>query len=203
MMTPKDFIIMCDFDDTINQLIPAWVSWINSTYGYTVDCSDVVDWDLTKVFVGLTQDDICTALHSADFWQSVPAKKDAPYYIKKLIEDGFSFYICTSTDYRLVQPKFDNCLFRLLPFFDRHNIITTYNKQLMRCDVLIDDGAHNIDGPYHGLLIDMPHNQHIRGKNIRRVYNWKEIYANIHQLFAAKTRQSGDIICEDLGAEVH
>jgi 5'(3')-deoxyribonucleotidase len=60
--------------------------------------------------------------------------------------------------------------------------ITTYNKQLMRCTVLIDDGSHNIDGPYYGILMDMPHNRDVKGPMIHRVYNWKEIYNYIHEL---------------------
>ena len=35
-MRPQDFIIMSDFDDTMNQLIPAWIKWINEEYGYNV-----------------------------------------------------------------------------------------------------------------------------------------------------------------------
>lgn len=181
-MRPQDFIIMSDFDDTMNQLIPAWIKWINKEYGYNVTPEQVTDWDLTKVFVGLTQNDICKALHNPEFWYTVEAKDEATYYIKKLIDEGFQFYVCTSTDYRIAKDKFNNCLYRLFPYIDKHQIITTYNKQLMRCIVLIDDGSHNIDGPYYGILMDMPHNRDVKGPMIRRVYNWKEIYNYIHEL---------------------
>lgn len=179
-------IIFSDFDDTMNQLIPAWIEWINKEYNYNINFEDVHSWDLTKVFIGLTQDDICKALHNPQFWKTVEEKPNAAYYIQKLIDEGYEFYICTSTDYRLMKDKFDNCLFRLFPFIDRHNIITTYNKQLMRCDVLIDDGSHNIKGEYLGLLMDMPHNKHIQtgiNERILRVTDWAQIYELIHKLF--------------------
>lgn len=186
---PKDFVIMCDFDDTMNNLLPAWIRWINNTYGYNVDFEQITDWDLTKVFKGLSQTDICKALHSSEFWSQVEAKDDAVYYIKKLIEEGFQFYVCTSTDYRLQKDKFDNCLFRLFPYIDRHQIITTYKKQLMRCDILIDDGSHNIFGPYIGILMDMPHNRHLGDSVDFRVFNWKEIYNLIHQIYNAASKE--------------
>lgn len=182
----KDVVICCDFDDTMNQLIPAWIEWINKEFNYQIKPEDVHSWDLTKVFVGLTQDDICKTLHNPEFWLTVPEKPNAAHYIKKLIDEGYNFYICTSTDYRMARDKFNNCLFRLFPFIDRHNIITTYNKQMINCDLLIDDGSHNIKGDYFGFLMDMPHNKNVQTgleERIIRVTDWEMIYNLIHKLF--------------------
>lgn len=181
-MKPEEFVICSDFDDTMNELIPTWINKINELYGYNVSADQIVDWDLTQIFPSLTQAQICEPLHDPDFWYLVPAKDDAVYYIKKLMDEGFQFYVCTSTDYRFAKDKFDNCLYRLFPFICKEQVITTYNKQLMRCNILIDDGIHNIIGQYKGLLMDMPHNKSFKNPQVERVHNWKEIYDYIHEL---------------------
>ena len=46
---------------------------------------------------------------------------------------------------------------------------------------------HNylIDAPYKGILLDRPYNRFFKedGVNIKRVYNWGEIYNEIHKLY--------------------
>ena len=112
-MKPEEFVICSDFDDVMNELVPTWISWLNSKHRTKVKYEDVVEWDLQKVFPNLSMDEIYEPLHLADFWSSVPPKAEAAYYIGKLIEEGFPFYVVTSSFYRVVESKFDSCLFRL------------------------------------------------------------------------------------------
>ena len=54
-----------------------------------------------------------------------------------------------------------------------------YNKQLLDCDVIIDDGLHNIKGKYLGILFDMPHNRSFddtSSNKIARVTTWEQAY---------------------------
>lgn len=39
---PQDFVICCDMDDTIEYLLPAWIRWLNTKYGYNTKYSDVL-----------------------------------------------------------------------------------------------------------------------------------------------------------------
>ena len=54
-----------------------------------------------------------------------------------------------------------------------------YNKQLLDCDVIIDDALHNIKGKYLGILFDMPHNRSFDdtlSNKIERVTTWQQAY---------------------------
>ena len=118
-------------------------------------------------------------------WLEVEEKPGAAYYIQKIIDEGHDFYICTASYYKNLWYKFDNCLFRLFPFIDHKQIITTYNKQMIDCDVIIDDAIHNIKGRYLGILFDMPHNREFddtTSRRIERVYNWEQAYNLIHRI---------------------
>lgn len=181
----SDLIIGVDMDDTIEHLCPTWVEWLNREHNLSVNWLDIDDWDMTKFFPTLTKDQIYAPLHSPDFWLEVKPIEGAQHYLKLLIDEGFQIYIVTTTHYKLASDKFTNCLFRLFPFIDRHNVITTCKKQLIKCDVLIDDGTHNIVGDYVGLLMDAPHNRYFDCYNyskVRRVFSWEEIYKILHKL---------------------
>ena len=64
-------------------------------------------------------------------------------------------------------------------------MIVTNKKQLVRGDVLIDDGVHNlIGGEYYKILVDAPYNRAFDAEShgIRRVRGWDEIIAIIDEL---------------------
>lgn len=178
-MTDRKPTICCDMDDTIEYLCEAWCAWLNNKYNVNINWKDIDQWDMTKVYPMLTKKEIYQALEEPDMWKTVKPIEGAYFYIKKLIDEGYPFYIVTTSHHKVFDVKLCNCLFRLFPFIDRHNIILTCNKQMIRCDVLIDDGPHNIVGEYLGLLMNAPHNRYFDENNyssVKRVYTWEEIY---------------------------
>ena len=171
--------ICCDFDDTMNNLLPSWIEWLNNKYNLNVQLEEVDTWYIDKIFPTLTEDQLYEPLNTPDFWLTVDAKPDAAHYIKKILDDGHTFYVCTASYYKNICFKFDNCLFRLFPFIDHKQIITTYNKQMIECDIMIDDALHNIHGKYLGILFDMPHNRSFddtHSHKIERVTTWEQAY---------------------------
>ena len=40
-------IILCDADDTIENLCQTWVTYLNRMYGTTVHSSEIVDWNVS------------------------------------------------------------------------------------------------------------------------------------------------------------
>ena len=70
------------------------------------------------------------------------------------------------------------CLFRLFPFLSWDRVIVTRRKQLIRGDVLIDDGIHNLEGgDYTKILFTAPYNRDYdaEANGMIRVKNWDEI----------------------------
>ncbi len=181
----KKLRICIDMDDTIEYLLPAWLRWLNSKYNLDVQIIDITEWDMTKFFPTLTVDQICEPLRTPEFWDTVTPMSDAIKYIPMLMEEGHDIYICTSTYYKTAPEKFDRCLFKYFPFIDKKKVIITYNKQMIDCDILVDDYINNlIGGKYIGLLVWMPHNKDINldeYRNIYRVHDWKEIYEYINE----------------------
>lgn len=185
-MQPSDFIIGCDMDDTLTHLVTPWIQYLNNRYGTHVNPYEELHWDMKVQYPDLTYEQIFEPLFEKEFWKHVTPLPGAVSTVKKLIEEGFQFYVVTSTHYRSLADKLPNVLFKYFPFIDRHNVITTYNKQMIRCHVLVDDGTHNIIGPYVGLLMDAQHNKSFKEDNypsVTRVYNWDEVYTQVHKAF--------------------
>ena len=181
----SDFVIGVDMDGTIEDLSSTWVDWLNRTHGLNVKPEEIFDWDMQIAFPTLTKSEIYAPLSDPNFWSEVKAFKLADIYLPKLIEEGYNIYIVTTTHPKIVGMKFKNCLFRLFPCIDRHKTIITCNKQMIRMDLLIDDGVHNIEGEYLGLLVDAPYNKHYdttKTSKVLRVWDWEDIYQMIHRM---------------------
>ena len=69
-----------------------------------------------------------------------------------------------------------------MPYIDPRKIILTGSKNLVMCDVKIDDKVSNLKGFGElKLLLDQPHNQkysyeELKKRKIKRVHNWNQIY---------------------------
>lgn len=177
--------ILIDMDDTLEHLSDAWVALLNKKYGFDVKREDIDNWDIASFFPGLDRKQVFEPLHTDDFWQTVEPFEDASDVLQQMIEDGHDIYIVTSSHYQGLKGKLENALFRFYPFISRKNVIVTYNKQMIRGDVLIDDGVHNlIGGDYYKILMDAPYNRAFDAENngMIRVKDWKEVYEAIEVL---------------------
>lgn len=191
MKDKKDKIIICvDMDDTIENLIETWIEELNIKYNKSYSIEDIKEWDVTKC-LDLTEDEIFSVLGDNNLYDKILPYEDAQYYLEKLNSDNrFEIYIMTNTYYKVFSYKIENVLFKYFPFLKSNQIICISNKQLVNCDVLIDDYDLNlINGVYDKILISKPYNVSCITKDInnikkrdckpsiiKRTDNWKDIY---------------------------
>ena len=190
-MTKKEFVILVDMDDVLECLIEAWVARLNEKYNRNVSPENVVEWDVCVYFPGLTKEQVHSPLFEDDFWKSVKPKDGAMEYVSKLHSEGFSIYIVTSSHYSTVSNKFRDALFPYFPFIDYNHIIVCNAKQLVRGNVLIDDGVHNLldsdtlKATYNKILFSANHNKYFDcdKTDIYRVNSWNEAYEIVERLY--------------------
>ena len=183
----QSLTILVDMDDTITDLLGAWVEMLNRRYGTQVSPEDIPSWDIAKSFPSLTREQVFAPLLCDSLWRYVRPKEGAAETLRQLIADGHKVFIVTTSAYETLRTKMDVVLFRYFPFLSWENVIITANKQMIKGDVLIDDGVHNhIGGDYEKLLMDAPHNRGIdaEGNGMVRVKNWAEIYREIRRIAA-------------------
>lgn len=181
----KRFTILIDMDDTIEGLLEGWIAWLNDRYGTEVDWKTIRSWDIQPYFSTLTREQIYEPFFIDEFWDWVKPLPYAQEMVKRLKNDGHLVYIVSASTYETLPAKMDRVLFRYFPYFTFDDVIITTNKQLIKGDILIDDGVHNhIGGDYTKLLMDAPHNKNYdaEANGMRRVYDWGEIYDIIHDM---------------------
>lgn len=183
---PCNYNIGIDLDDTIEDLVAGWLSWLNGHYGTAYKPEDITEWDIASYFPTLSRDEVFAPLHNSLFWEKyVKMKPDAAKYIKMLFDEGFNIYIVTSATPESLLYKWEYIISEHLPFLTHKNIIMCSNKQLLsNLDILIDDGIHNlVGGKYTKILLDAPHNRQSeeidRQYGLNRLHDWKEIYETV------------------------
>ena len=178
-------IILIDMDDTMEQLLRAWLRAVNKKYNRNAVYDEVRAWDVSKAYPGLTHDQVYGVLSEPGFWKTVEPMPDAPQVIRRLMDRGHEVFVVTASTYDTVHQRMEDHLFRHFPFLSPEQVIITFRKQLLQGDILIDDGVHNLEGgSYKKILVTAPYNEDYdaEGHGMIRVNSWKEIEAAVLQL---------------------
>lgn len=172
--------ILIDVDDTIEDLIPAWVRWLNNKHHLSVPEDGIDCWEIYKHFPTLTKKQVYAPLYIKKFWETVEPKKDAVAYVQKIYEEGYDVYLCTNSNYETIHSKIGYIIDRYFPYM-RDRIITISKKQMLKADFLIDDNPGNlIGGDYNKILFECGHNKNLDEYKKRQMYlitdSWEKIY---------------------------
>ena len=181
----KKLTILVDMDDTIEQLLKAWIRGVNDKYNRQVVYDDVTSWDVSAAYPGLTWEQVYEIPMQPGFWKTVEPIPGAAEALKRLMDAGHEIYIVTATPHESVPEKMNDLLFRYFPFLSWDQVIITGRKQMIRGDVLIDDGIHNLEGGnYVKILMTAPHNRGYDAEEngMIRVHTWAEVESVIEGL---------------------
>ena len=177
--------ILVDMDDTIEQLLAEWIRSVNVKFGRSATVDEVKSWNVAAVYPGLSWEEVYMVTVEPGFWGRVEPIHGAAEGLQKLMADGHDVFIVTATYYESVPEKMKDLLFKYFPFISWDHVIITSRKQMIRGDVLIDDGVHNMEGgDYAKILVTAPHNTDYdaEANGMIRVNNWDEILKAIERL---------------------
>lgn len=125
------------------------------------------------------KDDFHLIFLKKEMWKRVKVLPHCVEVIKRLHDMGEEIYFVTATESQNVAKK-ARFLQRTFPFLDiRKRLITTHCKQMIKCDVLIDDYEENLkNGSYFGILMNYPWNRNFDDASddkIYRVFDWTQV----------------------------
>ena len=177
--------ILVDMDDVLETLVEGWTEYLNDRHGLDVKPTDVKCWDMSLAFPTLTKEEVYAAGTDDALWDYVGPKPGAAEALKKLMDEGHEIYVVTASYYQTLRAKMENVLFRYFPFLDWDHVIITSNKHMIKGDVLIDDGPHNLTGgDYRKILFNASHNESFDESSVGavRVHDWDEACAEIEKI---------------------
>ena len=174
--------ILVDADGVLEDLTQKWVIYLNEKYGTSVQYEDIAEWDMTKSFPSLTREQVCGAELEDELYDHLEPYEGAVKYVKKLIDDGHTVYVVTTSPYQAIKAKIEKVILKHFTYLSWKDIIVTSNKKMIKGDVLVDDGVHNLlGGEYRKILMTAPYNRSFNAEEngMIRVNNWVEIYESI------------------------
>lgn len=182
-------ILLVDMDDTIERLLEAWVRGVNERYDRNVTYDEITSWDVSAAYPGLTREQVYAIPAEPGFWGRVEPIPGAAESMRRLMDAGHDVFIVTATPPEQVQEKMHDLLFKYFPFLSWDQVIVTSKKQMIRGDVLIDDGVHNLEGgDYVKILMTAPHNRSYDAEEngMIRVHNWQQVEEVIQKIKSEK-----------------
>ena len=170
-MNKKKFTILIDQDDVLVEYIKGVTKAYNDKYEACIDAEECTSWNLYSIF----GEDVETVMHEPELFRHLEPVKDALEVFERLYKsDLFEMYIVTAAHPKCVDAKFA-WIKEYLPFFPEDRVIICKRKYMVKGDILLDDGMHNIeeflDAGGMPIIFDRPHNRH-KGQGITRVKDW-------------------------------
>ena len=80
--------ILVDMDDTIEQLLKAWVSRANEKFGRAVTLDEITDWNVAAPYPGISREEIYGVTYEKGFWESVEPMPGAAEALKHFMDEG-------------------------------------------------------------------------------------------------------------------
>jgi 5'(3')-deoxyribonucleotidase len=174
-----------DLDSTLNNLDTVWLEVYNKEYNDNLTVKDLTSWDIASIVKPECGQKMFDYLLEPGFFKNLGIQPNA-YEVTKWLSEQFDLYIVTAYHHKTCADKAE-WVEKYLPHIPTRNIIFCNHKGLIKTNMLIDDGGHNIldfsESNKFGtpILFDAPWNQHL-GNNFIRAKDWLEIREVIEEL---------------------
>lgn len=177
----RKMIIGVDIDNCIISTTEAVLEQHYADTGERLTLDDITSYYIENHVSEEYRDDFHLIFLKKEMWKRAKVIPNCVEVIKRLHNQGHQIYFVTSTEAKNVAKK-SSFLQRTFPFLDiRKRLITTHCKQMIKCDLLIDDCIDNIlNADYVSILLDYPWNStaifdDAEYDNIYRVFNWTQV----------------------------
>lgn len=168
---------LVDIDDTISNFGEVLINALNYTHHTSFTKEDMDNWEWLR---SNFKNPWLPTEHKY-FWDKVSIDKDAINCLEKLVQKGEEVYLVTASfpndmlGYK-IRKTLENFNQK---YINEKNVIVCYNKSLIKGDIRIDDGIHNLYNGDLNILLTRPWNKNFDEKSSHiltiRKNNWKEI----------------------------
>lgn len=191
-------VIGVDIDNVLNNLTESVLKVYNSDSGDNLSLSDITAYHIENFVKPEYKETFWHYFLDKRVWKGISIIDGCREIIAKLHNEGHIIIFVTTTEAENL-PKKKNWLQRNFPFLEiRKRLFSCPIKQLVKCQVLIDDCISNVTGTrdYYSILLDYPWNSNKDVDNapmITRANNWNEIYDRIKMIESLIKENEGGI----------
>lgn len=165
-------------DDVMTHHVEKLVSVYNrevmeAGINHVLNMEDIKSWNISKYVVPEFKDKISEYFTRTGWFRYIKPRKDAQEVLERLCVDNEVHIVTAFVSEACIDKT--GYIKEHFPFINAKNLIFCNNKHLIRADVLIDDGLHNIEN-FKGrpIVFDKPWNRCCDGR-IARCHDWYEV----------------------------
>lgn len=194
-----NIIIGVDIDNVLNNLTESVLKVYNADSGDNLSLSDITAYHIENFVKPEYKETFWHYFLDKRVWKGISIIDGCREVIAKLHNEGHKIIFVTTTEAENL-PKKKNWLQRNFPFLEiRKRLFSCPIKQLVKCDILIDDCISNVVGTkdYYSILLDYPWNNKKgidKEPMITRANNWNEIYDRIKMIESLMKENEGEVI---------
>lgn len=168
--------ILIDMDGTLSKMEEMWLLKYNDLYDDDLTVEDITCWDVYEFANKCSNKQLYDIIHEPGFFL-LPEPLEGSVEVLEELCENHEVYIVTAGHPR-TGPDRMTWIELHYPFFDSTHVIFCFYKHLIKADILIDDGLHNLE-KFEGIPIvfDRPWNRN--NKKLRRVMSWKDVLPRI------------------------
>lgn len=174
-------LIGIDVDNVLNNLTECVLKVYNEDSGDNLQLSDITQYGMENFVKEEYKADFYKYFLDKRVWKQVEIVKEAVPVIKEWYEQGHEIIFITTT-WAENLPKKKSWLSKHFPFLDIQNCLYAVpKKQLIKCDVLIDDCTDNLSGgEYVPICYSQPWNEN--NYFTLRADNWNQVGYHVYKI---------------------
>lgn len=175
------YTILVDVDGVVSNLVKECLGWYNRDWNDKLKYEQIVDWDIAKFVKPECGKKFYDYFSNPDIYNCVEEIQDSKECIQTLRGYGYKIIYLTSGFFPAKAKWLYNHGYLTSKSWEyATDIVVTTDKSLIKADLLIDDGYHNIVDWHPSLLFTQPWNKKYM-VNGSRVDNWSEIVRKIKE----------------------
>lgn len=176
-------VILIDMDNVVADLMAKWLAVYNAEYGDDLKAEQIITWNIENFARKCSPKEFHQIVERANFFADLAVYPHAVDVTHRLQHDGHDLWFVTATPYENPTGGFDkqNWVQKHFPHIGRSKVIQTHNKQMVKGDILFDDGPTNLIN-FHGIKVamDFPYNENTPVNY--RAKDWLEFEKIVHQI---------------------
>lgn len=177
--------IVSDVDDVLCDLQSTVINMFNERYNTNYSIEDFTDYNVENI-LPLQESIAMKEIYGENgLYKTIKPIPGAQDGLQKLVDAGHQVYLVSDAIPKTYGEKI-KWLNHFFPFIDNSHIIAMKHKQLLRCDVMIEDNIHTLLSGvhYNRICFDHPWNRYVRDwvYDIYRCSNWNEIVDVVKQI---------------------
>lgn len=193
-------LISVDVDNTLNNLAESVLKVYNADSGDNLSLSDITAYHIENFVKPEYKETFWHYFLDKRVWKGISIIDGCREVIAKLHNEGHKIIFVTTTEAENL-PKKKNWLQRNFPFLEiRKCLFSCPIKQLVKCQIIIDDCISNVVGErdYYSILLNYPWNSSDKSVDntamITRANNWAEIHDRVKMIESLIKENEGEVI---------